>query len=167
MQYARFSFILRIWCDSVGAAPRTRSTPWLKPGACARISVRTRLAPWFCRAHGDSSDCTEPDKRVAPSIGVDKFGAPYSVTPAHSMVLHMEPFRPSCMPRPTVSSRRWYSPLRVGRGPGSVRVHAATSPIHRAREQGIMGCGIGREAQNGRRRDRAPDQRVGRRRTPT
>src|SRR5665647_1567739 len=30
--------------------------------------VRTRLAPWFCRAHRDSSDCTEPDKRVAPSI---------------------------------------------------------------------------------------------------
>src|ERR1035437_3674704 len=32
-------FTLRIWCDSVGAAPRTRSTLRMNPGACARSSV--------------------------------------------------------------------------------------------------------------------------------
>src|ERR1035437_4784556 len=32
-------FIVRIWCDSVGAAPRTRSTLRMNPGACARSSV--------------------------------------------------------------------------------------------------------------------------------
>src|ERR1017187_2987904 len=32
-------FIVRIWCDSVGAEPRTRSTPRMNPGACARSSV--------------------------------------------------------------------------------------------------------------------------------
>ena len=32
-------FIVRIWCDSVGAAPRTRSTPRMNPGACACSSV--------------------------------------------------------------------------------------------------------------------------------
>ena len=37
-------FTLRIWYDSVGAAPRTRSTLRMNPGACARSSV-TRATP--------------------------------------------------------------------------------------------------------------------------
>ena len=39
MQYARFGSILPVGCDSLRGCAPTRSTPWLKPEACARISV--------------------------------------------------------------------------------------------------------------------------------
>src|ERR1035437_9912374 len=60
-------FIVRIWCDSVGAEPRTRSTPRMNPGACARSSVsfegdhapdaavKSLVSRAWCRAEEDRS----------------------------------------------------------------------------------------------------------------